>query len=65
MFQKYQNEKSPIVYDIKKPKTLEKVQKMTVLQAWEIYKMFRNTRYIVFFYFSLSLFVLVVLEIGP
>ena len=31
MSQKYQNEKSPIVYDVKKPKTLRKVQKMTVL----------------------------------
>ena len=30
----------------KKPKRLRKVQKMTVLQAWEIYKMFLNTRYI-------------------
>ena len=45
MSQKYQNEKSPIVYGVKKPKTLRKVQKMTVLQAWEIYKMFWNTRY--------------------
>ena len=45
MSQKYQNEKSPIVYGIKKPKTLGKVQKITVLQAWEIYKTFRNTRY--------------------
>ena len=45
MSQKYQNEKSPIVYGIKKPKTLGKVQKMTVLQAWEIYKMFWNTLY--------------------
>ena len=43
MSQKYQNEKSPIVYGVKKPKTLRKVQKMTVLQAWEIYKMFWNT----------------------
>ena len=47
MSQKYQNEKSPIVYDVKKSKTLRKVQKMTVLQAWEIYKMFLNTWYIV------------------
>ena len=44
MSQKYQNEKSPVVYGIKKPKTLGKVQKMTVLKAWEIYKTFRNTR---------------------
>ena len=28
----------------KKPKTLKEVPKMTVLQAWEIYKMFWNTR---------------------
>ena len=41
----YQNEKLPIVYGIKKPKTLGTVQKMTVLQAWEIYKTFWNTRY--------------------
>ena len=46
MSQKYQNEKSPIVYGVKKPKTLRKVQKMTVLQAWEIYKMFANTLYV-------------------
>ena len=45
MSQKYQNEKSPIVYGVKKPKTLRKVQKMTVLQAWEIYKTFLNTLY--------------------
>ena len=30
MSQNYQNEKSPIVYGVKKPKTLRKVQKMTV-----------------------------------
>ena len=46
MSQKYQNEKSPILNGQKKPKTLGKVQKMTVLQAWEIYKMFANTRYV-------------------
>ena len=45
MSQEYQNEKSPILNGQKKPKTLGKVQKMTVLQAWEIYKMFANTRY--------------------
>ena len=45
MSQKYQNEKSPIVYGVKKPKTLRKVQRMTVLQAWEFYKMFVNTWY--------------------
>ena len=44
MSQEYQNEKSPILNGQKKPKTLRKVQKMTVLQAWEIYKMFANTR---------------------
>ena len=43
MSQKYQNEKLLIVYGVKKPKTLRKVQTMTVLQAWEIYKMFANT----------------------
>ena len=46
MSQKYQNEKSPIVYSVKKPKTLGKVKKMTVLQAWEIYQMFGNTLYL-------------------
>ena len=54
MSQKYQNEKSPIVYGIKKPKTLGKVQKMTVLQAWEIYKMFWNTLYIYLFWSKAS-----------
>ena len=45
MSQEYQNEKLPILNGQKKPKTLGKVQKMTVLQAWEIYKMFVNTLY--------------------
>ena len=36
MSQEYQNEKSPILNGQKKPKTLGKVQKMTVLQAWDV-----------------------------
>ena len=54
MSQEYQNEKSLILNGQKKPKTLGKVQKLTVLQAWEIYKVFLNTRYFSIFSYRID-----------
>ena len=47
MPQKYQNEKSPILNDQKKPKTPGKVQKMSDLGGPTSIRPFENTRYIV------------------
>ena len=46
MSQKYQNEKSPILNGLKKPKTLEKVQKMRNLEGPTSFRRFENTLYI-------------------
>ena len=43
MSQKYQNEKSPILYGLKKPKTSEKVQKMRDLEGPTSFRPFENT----------------------
>ena len=47
--QKYQNEKSPILNDQKKPKTSGKVQKIRVLEGLSSFRPFENTLYRQFF----------------
>ena len=46
MSQKYQNEKSPILNGLKKPKTSEKVQKMRDLEGPTSFRPFENTLYL-------------------
>ena len=45
MSQKYQNEKSPILNGLKKPKTSGKVQKIRDLEGPTAFRPFENTRY--------------------